>query len=105
MSKFAASLAVAVLSLCTPAFAEDWKCDEANLTEMKDYVGKLDSKASQEEGQKEWDMAVSAMKSNKMDECNLRMGNVNKLLGGKNMERTLETSKDKGEGATQNNGG
>ena len=101
MTKFAIALAAMSVAFAAPAFAVDWKCDEANLTEMKDYVGKLDSKAAQEEGAKEWDMAMAAMKSNNMQECTLRMTNVNKLLGGTNLERSLETTNEKS--GTQNN--
>jgi hypothetical protein len=83
--------AVFSMALVAPALAETWKCDEGNLTQMKDYVGKLDSKAAQEAGL-EWQLAMDAMKANNTEECNLRISNVNnKFLGGKDMERALDT--------------
>ena len=91
------TIIAAVLSMAfvVPASAQTWKCDEANLNEMKDYVGKLDSKAAQEEGAKEWELAMAAMKANNMEECNLRMTNVNKTLGGEALERRKETEAEK----------
>jgi hypothetical protein len=65
--------AVFSFAFIAPALADTWKCDEANLNDMKAQVGKLDSKAAQEEGAKEWELAITAMKGNNMDECNLRM--------------------------------
>ena len=91
------TLVAAVLSMAfvVPASAETWKCDEANLTQMKEHVGKLDSKAAQEAGL-EWQLAMDALKANNTEECNLRMSNVNsKFLGGKDLERALETEADK----------
>ena len=86
--------AVFSMAFVVPASAETWKCDEANLTQMKDFVGKLDSKAAQEAGL-EWQLAMDAMKANNTEECNLRMSNVNnKFLGGKDLERAKETEAD-----------
>ena len=95
MFKSAVVAAVFSIAFVTPALAAPWQCDEANLNEMKEYVGKLDSKPAQEEGIKEWDLAVAAMKGKNMEECTLRMTNVNKVLGGKDLERALETEADK----------
>ena len=87
--------AVFSMAFVVPASAETWKCDEANLTQMKEHVGKLDSKAAQEAGL-EWQLAMDALKANNTEECNLRMSNVNsKFLGGKDLERALETEADK----------
>ncbi|MBL8791828.1 MAG: hypothetical protein JNM45_15150 [Rhizobiales bacterium] len=102
MKKLAYMIAAAGLLSCSPAIAQDWKCDESNLTEMKGYVDKLDSK-SLEEGSREWEAANAAMRANNMEECTLRMTNVNKLLGGKNLERALETAKDKSDTNDPNN--
>ena len=79
------------MAFIAPALADSWKCDEANLNDMKTYVGKLDSKAAQEEGAAEWELAMTAMKANNMDECNKHMTSVNKTLGGVNLERAKET--------------
>jgi len=91
------TIVAAVLSMAfvVPASAQTWVCDEANLNEMKDFVGKLDSKAAQEEGLKEWELAMTAMKANNVEECNLRMTNVNKTLGGEALERAKETEAEK----------
>ena len=81
MLKSAIVAAVFSMAFVAPALAESWKCDEANLTQMKDFVGKLDSKAAQEAGL-EWQLAMDAMKANNTEECNLRMSNVNtQVLG------------------------
>ena len=101
MLKSAIVAAVFSMAFVVPASAETWKCDDANLTQMKDSVGKLDSKAAQEAGL-EWQLAMDAMKANNMEECNLRMSNVNsKFLGGKDLERALETEVDKTKTTTQ----
>ena len=103
MTKFAIALAAMSLAFTAPAFAVDWQCNQADLDAMKADVGKLDSKASQEEGAKEWDLASAAMKSNNMEECTVRMTNVNKLLGGTNLERKLDTANDKNNNPTGTN--
>ncbi|MFT3673141.1 hypothetical protein [Aestuariivirga sp.] len=102
MKKLAFAAALAGLGLCTPAFADDWKCDEANLNDMRAAVGQLDG-SSKDEGGREVDAAMEAMKANNMEECTLRMTNANKLLGGTNLERRLETAKDKSNNNTDGN--
>jgi hypothetical protein len=95
MIKSAIVAAVFSFAFVAPALADAWKCDETNLNDMKAQVGKLDSKAAQEEGAKEWELAMTAMKGNNVDECNMRMTNVNKTLGGINLERAKETEGEK----------
>ena len=91
------TIVAAVLSIgfISPALAASWQCDEANLKEMNDYVGKLDSKASQEAGASEMKLAMEALNAKNTEECTLRMTNVNKLLGGKDLERNLDNAADK----------
>ncbi len=103
MKKLAIAVAFAGLALSAPAYAVDWQCNQADLDAMKVDMGKMDSPAVQEEGGKEWDAAVAAMKANNMEECTLRMTNVNKLMGGTNLERKLETAKDKSNNSTDGN--
>ena len=102
MKKLAFAAALAGLGLCTPAFADDWKCDEANLNDMRTAVGQLDG-SSKTDGGREVDAAMEALKANNMEECTLRMTNANKLLGGTNLERRLETAKDKNSTDGNNN--
>lgn len=101
MIKSAIAAAVFSVAFVAPALAAPWQCDEANLNEMKDYVGKLDSPAAQQEGLTEWEHANSALRAKNMEECSARMANVNKLLGGKDLERAQETQSDTNTTTTQ----
>ena len=83
------------VAFVAPAMSATWQCDEANLKEMNDYVGKLDSKASQEAGLSEMKLAMEALNAKNTEECTMRMTNVNKMLGGKDLERNLNNATDK----------
>jgi hypothetical protein len=74
------------LSFAAPALADNWKCDEANLNQMKARLALSDKKDEVELGLKEWDAAMTAMKGSNMDECNMHMSKINKTLGGKDLE-------------------
>jgi len=90
------TLVAAVFSVAfvAPAMSATWQCDEANLKEMNDYVGKLDSKASQEAGASEMKLAMEALNAKNTEECTLRMTNVNKILGGKDLEKSSNSTTD-----------
>ena len=95
MLKSALLASALCLAFVSPAMSAPWQCDEANLKEMNDYVGKLDSKASQEAGASEMKLAMDALNAKNTEECTMRMTNVNKMLGGKDLERNLNNATDK----------
>ena len=84
MLKSLAAAGLFCIALTAPAFAEEMMmCDDASMMKM-DEMMKADTdpamKNDVEMAMKEMDMAKSAMKDSKMDECNAHMGEVMKKM-------------------------
>jgi hypothetical protein len=76
--------AVAAFALATPALADDMaKCDDATMKMVDDAI-KADTdpkmKNDVDMATKEMDMAMAAMKDNKMDDCSMHIGEAKKHM-------------------------
>ena len=80
MIKILAASAMLGIAIITPAYAQDMICDEPTLTQMKAKVDATTDAAKKEAAMKEYDMAMEAMKTNKMDECKTHMSATEKSL-------------------------
>jgi hypothetical protein len=70
MMKLVFGTAFAGLLLAGPAYAADeMKCDEATMTKMQTDMDAMTDPAKKEMAMKSMEMAKTAMKDNKMDEC------------------------------------
>ena len=78
MTKLLLSAALIVLFLAAPANAmEAMKCDEASMITMQTNMDAMNDpamKASKDMAKNQMDMAKTAMKNNKMDDCSMHMG-------------------------------
>lgn len=79
MLKFAIATA-AVLAFAAPAIAMDATCDEPSMTQMDTDIGAMTDATKKDAAMKEMEMARTAMKANKADDCVMHLGNASKSM-------------------------
>ena len=79
-----ALLATAIcFAFVVPASAQQTvKCDEASLTKMRTDIDAMTDKEKQKTTTASWEAAMAAMKANNMTECEARIGDTGKGMGG-----------------------
>jgi hypothetical protein len=77
MKKLMFGAAIAALFFATPAFAmDDMKCDDATMMKMQSDMDAMTDPAMKDKkdmAMKSMEMAKTAMKDNKMDDCMMQM--------------------------------
>ena len=73
MLKFAIATA-AIIAFAAPALAMDAKCDEPSMIKMDTDIGAMT------DATKEMELARTAMKANKADDCVMHVGNASKSM-------------------------
>ena len=82
MKTYLCAAAVLALALSAPAFAQDamMKCDDAMMMKMQTEMDAMTDADKKKMAMEHMDMAKTAMKDNKMDDCTMHMGNASKTM-------------------------
>jgi hypothetical protein len=81
MKKFVvAAAALFTLAFAAPAFAQDMACDQAAMDKMKAEMEKVSDATKKDAAMKEMEMAMTAMKDSKADECKMHMDGAMKAM-------------------------
>jgi hypothetical protein len=72
--------AAALFAFAAPAFAEDMKCDQASLDTMKGEIEKVADAGKKDAAMKQLEMAMTAMKDSKAEDCTKAMGEAMKAM-------------------------